>query len=736
MADATDRPDQNVKRFRTQRYIAPEQAHLCSGCLTPAADVYSLGAILFELLAGRPPFVGEHALSVIQQAAATAAPKLRSFNKSLDRDLETICTRCLEREPSARYQTAAELAEDLERWCDGRPIRARPVSPPVALWRWSRRNPALAMAAAACACLGAAVIWLGITRWEIERDANRTAAKHSGPFIPEKSLAVLPFENLSHDKEQDPLVRGIQEEILKDLAKISDLKVINRGSVRSYQAGLPRDLRAIAQTLSVKYLVEGSVHRDVNRLRVNAQLVDATTGARRWADHYDRKVGDLFGIAEELASAIAHRLHARITHLEKAEIARRPTNNLEAYDFYLKANSISREAIFSNQIGQNLLQAIQLLDEAVARDPKFFEAYCDLAMLHDELYFIGIDHTARRLTTADKAVAVIVKLRPDAAETHLALATHWYWGYFEYDKARKELTLAEKGLPNNANVVSLQAYIDRRQGHWDRATSELLRASDLEPRDVYIQQEVALTFQLQRRFTEMSKALDRAIVIIPHQAAARILQALVACERIGDTRPLHDTIEAMITADPQVGPQLAEYWFRLGCWERDVSIMEKAIAVMPPEGMAVDSARFPRSWCEAVIAKERGEISRAHTKLLQARKEIAEVVQQQTNFPVMLSVLGVIDANLGRKDLAVAEGRRAVELLPLSKDSINGARAIYFLSVIYAWTGETDLSIQQLQLAASIPSDVCYGFLLLDPVWDPLRGDPRFEKILASQAPK
>ena len=420
----------------------------------------------------------------------------------------------------------------------------------------------------------------------------------------------------------------------------------------------------------------------------------------------------------------------------KLRSARRPTDNLEAYDLYLKANSISREAIFSNQIGQNLLQAIHLLNEAVARDPKFFEAYCDLVMINDELYFIGIDHTAQRLAIADKAVAAVVQLRPDAAETHLALATHWYWGYFEYDKARQELKLAEKGLPNNANVVSLQGYIDRRQGHWDKATSELLRASDLEPRDVYIQQEIALTFQLQRRFSEMAKALDRAIVIIPHQAAARILQSLIACERIGDTRPLHDTIEAMVTADPQVAPQLAEYWFRLGCWERDVSIMDKAIAVMPSEGMAVDSARFPRSWCEAVAAKERGEISLAHTKFLQARKEIAEVVRQQPSFPIMLSVLGVVDANLGRKDLAIAEGRRAVELLPLSKDSINGARAVYFLSIIYAWTGETDLSVQQLQFAASIPSDVCYGFLLLDPAWDPLRGDPRFEKILASLAPK
>ena len=734
--DATTDLTRTLTVFGTPGYIAPEQAHSTAASLTPGADVYSLGAILFELLAGRPPFVGEHALSVIQQATVTAAPKLRSLNRSLDRDLETICARCLEREPSARYQTAAELADDLERWRDGRPIRARPVLPPITLWRWSRRNPPLALVAAACVCLAATVVWLAVTRWQIEREADRVAVKNSGPLIPEKSLAVLPFENMSHDKKNDAFVDGIQEDILKDLARISDLKVINRTSVRSYKPALQRDPAAIGRALGVKYLVEGGVRREANRIRVNAELVDATTGAHRWTEHYDRELSDIFSINTELAGAIAHQLQAHVTSLEQAEIARSPTHDLKAYDLYLKAKAIDREAIFSNRIGQNLLQSIGLLDEAVSRDPQFFDAYCFLAFVNDDLYFIGFDHTRERLAISEKAVAAVVKLRPDAAETHLALAIHRYWGYLDYDGARKELALAQKGLPNNADVVSLQAYIDRRQNHWARATEELLRARDLDPHDVHVQQELALTFQFQRRFLDMAAALDRALAMMPQHAAMRILQASVAFQRLGDTRPMRDTIETMIAADPRVGPQLAEYWFRLGCWERDTTIMEKAIAVMPPEGMAVDSVRFPRSWCEAITAKARGEVSLAHAKLLQARNEIAEIVRKQPNFPVMLSVLGVIDANLGRKDLAVPEGRKAVELLPLSKDSINGAHAIYFLAVIYAWTGEKDLAFQQLQLAASIPSDVNYGYLLLDPLWDPLRGDPRFEKILSSLAPK
>jgi TolB-like protein/tRNA A-37 threonylcarbamoyl transferase component Bud32 len=735
--DSTTDLTRTLTVFGTPGYIAPEQAHSAAAALTPAADIYSLGAILFELLAGRIPFIGEHALSVIQQATENTAPKLRSLNKALDRDLETICARCLEREPSARYQTAAELADDLERWCDGRPIRARPVLPPVALWRWSRRNAPLALAAAGCICLAAAVIWLGLARWETQhREGNHVPTKLAGPHIPEKSLAVLPFENLSGNKSCDAFVDGIQEDVSKDLAKISDLKVISPASVRSYKAGLPRDLATIQRELGVKYLVEGSVLRAADRVRVNAELIDATTGAHRWAEHYDRDTANFFGIGGELTGAIAYQLHAHVTNLELAEIDRRPTTNLKAYDLYLKANSLSRDATLSNQRGQDLLESIRLFQEAVSLDPRFFDAYCRLAFACDQVYVIGFDHTTHRLAVAEKAVEAVIQLRPNAAETHLAIATHRYMGYLDHEGARTELALARKGLPNEAGLAALQGYIDRRQGRYDKAIDELLRSTDLNPRDLFVYQELAVTFLLQRQFREMAAVLDRALAIAPQHAATRILQASVAQQRLGDTKPMHDLIEAMVTADPRVGPQLADYWFRLGCFERDVNILEKAVAVMPSEGMAVDSPRFPRAWCEAVVAKMRGEVGIAHTKLIQARAEVAETVRQQPGFPLMLSVLGVIDANLGRKDLAIGEGKKAVELLPLSKDSINGFQAIRFLAIIYAWTGEIDLALEQLQLAASIPSDINYGNLLLEPAWDPLRADPRFDKILASLAPK
>src|SRR5262249_30160154 len=276
----------SLTTFGTAGYIAPEQAEGAGANLPRAADVYSLGAILFYLLAGRPPFLGDNPLSVIRQASETPAPKLRSLTPSLDRDLETICARCLERDPKARYQSAGDLATDLERWLDGRPIIARPVSPPVRIWRWSRRNPKLVTTGIAGLFLGAAAIWF--FGGELNRPPPLDRA--------EKSIAVLPFENLSRDPDNAPFADGVQDEILTDLARIADLKVISRASVMHYKSGIARNLREIGQQLSVAHVLEGSVQRSGNRVRVNAQLVDTRSDRHLWAQTYDRDLTDVFAI--------------------------------------------------------------------------------------------------------------------------------------------------------------------------------------------------------------------------------------------------------------------------------------------------------------------------------------------------------------------------------------------------------------------------------------------------------
>src|SRR5438876_562342 len=301
--DANKDLTKSLTTFGTPGYIAPEQAEGAAADLTPAADVYSLGAILFDLLTGRPPFLGSNALSVIRQASETPAPKLRSLGRSHDRDLETICARCLERGPKARYQSAGDLATDLERWLDGRPIVARPVSPPARIWRWSRRNSKLLATGAACVLFGAAVIWF--FRGELVGMAPQDRL--------EKNIAVLPFSNLSKEEEDTFFADGVQDEILTDLARVGDLKLISRASVMQYKSGVPRNLRKIGRQLGVTHVVEGSVQRSHNRVRVNVQLVDAHIGRQLWAETYDRDLADVFAIQSEIAQKVAQQLHAKIS---------------------------------------------------------------------------------------------------------------------------------------------------------------------------------------------------------------------------------------------------------------------------------------------------------------------------------------------------------------------------------------------------------------------------------------
>ncbi|HEX8680603.1 MAG TPA: serine/threonine-protein kinase, partial [Chthoniobacterales bacterium] len=321
---------QTLTTFGTPGFVAPEQAEDSSRELGPAADIYSLGAVLFNLLAGRPPFVGTNAVSVIRKAADTPAPRLRAVAPAIDRDLETVAARCLERDPAARYQSAGDLAEDLERWLDGRAIRARRVLPPAQLWRWSRRNPTLASAAVACLALATAVVML----------LRGNAPPHAGARSAEKSIAVLPFANLNADKENEFFAVGIQEDILTNLANVADLKVISESSVREYKPGAPRDLREIGRALGVHHVLEGTVRRSENRVRITARLANTATGSQLWANQYDRDLQDVFAIQSEIAQHIAGQLSAQLSPNEQATIKEKPTDDIVAYELYLRAREI------------------------------------------------------------------------------------------------------------------------------------------------------------------------------------------------------------------------------------------------------------------------------------------------------------------------------------------------------------------------------------------------------------
>jgi len=428
-------------------------------------------------------------------------------------------------------------------------------------------------------------------------------------------------------------------------------------------------------------------------------------------------------------------LRANVLSKEKAAIAERPTKDLAAYGLYVRAEALIATISLNAQIDEKLREAVQLLDQAIVRDPDFYLAYCELSAAHDYLYFFGLDHTPARRASADAALKAVVRLRPDAGETHLARANFFYRCYLDYDHARTELALAQRALPNNSEIFELTGYMDRRQGLWSESARSLQRALELDPRNFFMLQQIALSYQEFRQFGAMAAALDRALKLIPRDVDTRITRALVDLEWKADPRPLDETVRKTLAEDPAKAPDLAAQWFYVALCERDPVAVAQALAAIPASGTAAD-LNFPRSWCAALAARVRGDDDAAQAAFLAARAEVEKTVREQPDYGPGFTVLGLIDAGLGRKEEALREGLHAVELLPITKDSIDGAEVMKYLGVIYAWCDEKDRAIQQITATLQIPSTLSYGNLKLHPYWDPLRGEARFKKIVADLAPK
>src|SRR5881275_1944339 len=385
------------------------------------------------------------------------------------------------------------------------------------------------------------------------RKMTSTAAEPAGSVasaIPEKSVAVLPFENFSDDKENAYFADGIQDEILTDLAKVADLKVISRTSVMQYKNAINRNLREIAQQLGVAHVLEGSVQRTGNLVRVTAQLIDARTDTHLWADRYDRDLADVFAIQSEIAKTIADQLQAKISPSEKAAIEKAPTTDLVAYDLYLRAQALFADTSDAVHAREKLPQAAQMLDQAVARDPHFLQAWCLLSRVHGVAYFRGHDHTAARLDLANAALEAARRLQPDAGEVHLAFANYYYHGFRDYGRARSEVAIARQTLPNSADVFRYTGFIDRREGHWEAATRNIERALKLDPRNFFILQQLALTYQSQRRYTDEARIYDRALTIVPSDPNTRILRALIALDWRADIKPFQTTLATLVAENP------------------------------------------------------------------------------------------------------------------------------------------------------------------------------------------
>jgi len=691
----------------TPSYMAPEQAAGNNARVTSATDIYGLGAVLYQLLTGHPPFAGGTTFETVRLVLDTEPRQPRFWNRKIDRDIATICLKCLDKDPQRRYSSALALAEDLERWLKHEPIRARRTGIFTRGRKWVRRNLTSALLAASLVALAVAI---GAMIWKSE-------------FVdrpPTTGIAVLPFENLSDDKENAFFADGVQDDILTKLAKIADLKVISRTSVMPYRGA--RNTRQIGDALRVSHVLEGSVQRAGGKVRVNAQLIDTRTDTHVWAEEYERDLTDVFAIQGEIAQQIADQLRAKLSPAERAAIAERPTADLVAYALYTKAKELD---IWGNWEGaeKSLNRKVELLEKATQRDPNFALAYCALAKTHCDLG----THLELAKTAADAAL----RLRPDLGEGHRELA-RYYFSVNDFGRAYDELTVARRTLPNDSEVLRIAAQIDRHRNRWGDALANFQRASELDPRNSEVAYHLAQLYREMRRYNEWEQLLPKYAASQP----GRDLWAQMQLAEIKLDKGDPAAAQALLAHVPLDFSPTEEIWdtrFTAALYLRDYDAANRVMAAAPAEWADdVFDGQPPESWADGLIARLRGDKQKTRAVFAAARKRVDATWSDKPKDEAYFERVARLDAELGRKEDAIREALRAVDLMPIAKDSLWGPRHVTNLALVYAWTGERDRALEQLEIVAKIPAGPSYGDLRFNPCWDSLRGDPRFKKIVAA----
>ena len=688
----------------TPSFASPEQ--FGSAPADARSDIYSLGVTLWYALTGQVPYPGKTIDEIRDRQERAALPIEQLAERKIPAALIETLRCALAIDPTQRPASAWELLETLES-CRAKLILPNEVIPRRAIRKKAAFVVTLAMA---LAILFAFVLW-------------RQEASQAAP-LPEKSIAVLPFENLSQEQESAFFAGGVQDELLSDLARIADLKVISRTSVMQYQDGMKRNLREIGRTLGVANVVEGSVQRSGNRVRVVAQLIDARTDAHLWGETYDRDLSDMFAIQTEIAEQIARQLQAKISPQEKGVIAERPTSDLTAYAFYEQARTQKDTAEGAYE------KRVKLLREAIRRDPNFILAYCLLAKLYTDRYVAqNFSSETDRIATAAQAKEVIdtaLRLRPDRGEPHLALAYHSFLSH-EFTEARREIEVALRLLPNDAQATFLDARLDRHENRWDDALVKARRAGVLDPHNEFFVLWTGEAYLLMRRYDEGEEFVRQARSRNPG-SAGRFDGCLARFKLAEGDLAGARTLSASPTSDFALEAQ-----FDAAFYSRDYDAALKIVAAAPPDLAESNyGAKSPNSWAEAEVYRALGDEQKAEKAFLTLRQDMDPNTNPQSRNEWYYLYAGKFDAGLHRKDEAIREARQAMDMDPIAQDPINGLAMAEGLALVYAWTGERDLAIEQLAILAGMPSGISYGTLRFSPCWDSLRGDPRFEKIVAS----
>jgi serine/threonine-protein kinase len=549
---------------------------------------------------------------------------------------------------------------------------------------------------------------------------------------PAKSIAVLPFDNLSEDKANAYFATGMQDEILTRLASIRDLKVISRTSTLKYQSH-PEDLKTVGAQLGVASVLEGSVQRAGEQVHINLQLIDARNDSHLWAQSYDREIKDIFAVERDVAQSVADALKAHLMPAEAARVAATPTQNPAAYDLYLRGM-----AHFNKAYDQDVLtaaeapQAIALLEQALVADPKFALADAQLAYAHMFMYFNAGDRTETRLAAARSAADRALALQPDLGEAHFALGIYHYWGRRDYGPALEQLRIAREALPNSADVVTIIAAVARRQDRWDEAINGFRQGTLLDPRSSIALDQLALTYATLRRYAEADRIFGQAVALSAEPADERMTQAQSAVLWHGDLAPLRAAVAELAPGSPAYVGNARVFW-ALHWWARDYAAASVYAAANDSDGWSDQSnVVLPRTlylaWTYRAAGKPEAAREALTTELENTR---AALVQREEDAELHLA-LGLGEAERGRKDEALREGRRAVALMPVSRDALTGGAMLVWLATLEVRVGENDAAFDHLNQALARPSGMAISsaVLKLDPFWDPIRNDPRFAQLL------
>jgi TolB-like protein len=709
----------------TPSYMAPEQAAGETAKLGKATDVYGLGAVLYQLLTGHPPFAGGTTYETIRLLRDTEPRPPRLLNPKVDRDLSTICLKCLEKDPMRRYPAAAGLAEDLEHWLKHEPIRAKRSGFVTRGRKWVRRNPAIAALIAALTALAAAAGWIV---WKGESEL----VPHSVP----NGVAVLPFENLSRDPDNAYFAEGIQEEILTRLASIAGLKVISRTSTQQYQSK-PKNLREIARQLGVANLLEGSVQKAADQVRVNVQLINAQTDSHLWAETYDRKLTDIFGVESEIAKGISESLQAKLTGREEQALAVKPTNNPEAYDAYLRA--LALYARNYSYWGSDLeSKAISSCERAVQLDPNFAIAWAQLARMNARLYFNEQDSAvaARLRNAAKRALENAQKLAPNSPETLLALGYYQYWVMRDYRLAKTTFKEVSKLLPGSSEVPHALGLIAGREGgDLDESIAYFEQALALDPRNMELLVGMAGTYAMLRQFPVAKKLCDRALDVVPNDPELMALNASMY-QAEGN---LQQSAKLLIDVNERTTSmnafQIKLHQLRLERNHAEVIRLVQARRAEAPAAFEMEKTALLIYL--AFAQRFVGDMAGAKVSAEEARNTLEPLCKEP---PALFEVeLALADAVLGERDSARKVERAIID--PITKAKSGPGEDVY-LAMIQTVFGENSDAISTLTRLLKTPNCYIYSpapvtpaFLRLDPVWDPLRADPAFQKLCEEKQP-